>query len=395
MQCGVTVATGLRIVDAMGTQRLRADQIRVGLPLPFDAFDGHGRLLLRRGAVLQHEEQLLRLIEQGLFREEDDSDGILLDKGYMPSYSGRRVSVAQVLNDARAALRALLQSPQRPDFADAVLEIAANIRRGVRLDADAACGSIVLSTGQYYPARQSVNTAVLCSLVLDAVKATDATALSCMAAALTMNIAMVDLQEVLYHRVAALSEAEQAEVREHPARGRALLAQRGVTDALWLDAVAQHHELADGSGYPQALRGDAISRYARLLAVADQVCALISERASRPGLNPAVVVGKLRGAEVPMFDATVRAAVVQVLGPWPPGAPVELANGEAAIVVRRSTHAAHPIVMACVSGNRIRFPEPRKRITSQAGNAVTKPLPMNAIAPWPRPDQLWDKVLEN
>lgn len=379
----------------MGSQRLRVDQIRVGSPLPFDAFDGHGRLLLRRGTVLAREDQLVRLIDQGLFREDDDSDSILLDKGYMPSYAGRRVSVVRLLNDARVALRALLQSPRRDDFADAVLEIAANIRHGAQLDPDAACGSIVLSAGQPYPSRHGVNTAILCSLVLDAVKAPEAHALSCMAAALTMNIAMFELQEALYHRTTPLGEAEQAEVRQHPDQGLALLRELGVSDSIWLEAVAQHHEMADGSGYPHGLRGQAITRCARLLAIADQVCALVSERASRPGLNPAVVVGKLKGVDLPMFDATVRAAVVQVLGAWPPGAPVELANGEAAIVVRRSTQASHPIVMACVSGNRIRFPEPRKRITSQAGNAVTKPLPMNAISPLPDPEQLWDKALDS
>lgn len=56
------------------------------------------------------------------------------------------------------------------------------------------------------------------------------------------------------------------------------------------DIVLQHHERLDGSGYPNGLKGDAISIDARIISVADVVEAMVSHRPYRPalGLNKAL-----------------------------------------------------------------------------------------------------------
>jgi putative nucleotidyltransferase with HDIG domain/PAS domain S-box-containing protein len=51
------------------------------------------------------------------------------------------------------------------------------------------------------------------------------------------------------------------------------------------DAVAQHHERLDGSGYPARLAGDAIGMHGRVLAVADVVESMASHRPYRPALG--------------------------------------------------------------------------------------------------------------
>ena len=53
----------------MSDLRLHADQISVGTPLPFDTFDQDGKLLLRKGFVIDDPQQLARLLARGLFRE--------------------------------------------------------------------------------------------------------------------------------------------------------------------------------------------------------------------------------------------------------------------------------------------------------------------------------------
>jgi len=49
--------------------------------------------------------------------------------------------------------------------------------------------------------------------------------------------------------------------------------------------VLQHHERINGSGYPQGLSGDGIIIEARVLAVADVVDAIASNRPYRPALG--------------------------------------------------------------------------------------------------------------
>ena len=48
-----------------------------------------------------------------------------------------------------------------------------------------------------------------------------------------------------------------------------------------LDVVLHHHELLDGSGYPNRLRGDQVSDIVRLTTIVDIYAALVEKRAYR------------------------------------------------------------------------------------------------------------------
>ena len=72
-----------------------------------------------------------------------------------------------------------------------------------------------------------------------------------------------------------------AEVRKHPRLGfEALVAQGGYPPEM-LDVVLHHHELLDGTGYPDGLRGDQISDIVRLTTIVDIYSALIEQRPYR------------------------------------------------------------------------------------------------------------------
>ena len=68
------------------------------------------------------------------------------------------------------------------------------------------------------------------------------------------------------HRI---SEEERRFVYVHPVTGYLILKQVAAVHPEVARAVLHHHERLDGSGYPSRLRGDAISRLARILTVAD------------------------------------------------------------------------------------------------------------------------------
>lgn len=78
-----------------------------------------------------------------------------------------------------------------------------------------------------------------------------------------------------------LSRTERAVMEIHPVEGMKILAPLGY-DAIIVDMVLHHHELLDGSGYPDRLKGEQISIYARILSVADVYDALTNNRPYRP-----------------------------------------------------------------------------------------------------------------
>ena len=71
------------------------------------------------------------------------------------------------------------------------------------------------------------------------------------------------------------------------------------------DAIRQHHERLDGSGYPQGLKGDEIILEARILTVADVVEAMSSHRPYRPALAMDAALQEIEDERGRWFDPAV------------------------------------------------------------------------------------------
>jgi PAS domain S-box-containing protein/putative nucleotidyltransferase with HDIG domain len=70
-------------------------------------------------------------------------------------------------------------------------------------------------------------------------------------------------------------------------------------------AVLQHHERLDGSGYPNGLKGDSISDDARILAVADTVDAMVGVRPYRSAFSLDEAFETLEAARDTLYDSRV------------------------------------------------------------------------------------------
>lgn len=69
--------------------------------------------------------------------------------------------------------------------------------------------------------------------------------------------------------------------------------------------VLQHHERLDGSGYPNSLKGDAISLGAKIMGVADTVEAMSSHRPYRHALGIETALATINANRNILFDADV------------------------------------------------------------------------------------------
>ena len=81
-----------------------------------------------------------------------------------------------------------------------------------------------------------------------------------------------------------------------------------------LRIVRSHHERLDGSGFPDALQGDAIPLEARIVAVADAFDAMTTNRAYRHPRTPEEAIQELRRCSGVQFDNTIIDAFVQAYG---------------------------------------------------------------------------------
>ncbi|MDP4025264.1 HD domain-containing protein [Methylobacterium sp. NEAU 140] len=100
-------------------------------------------------------------------------------------------------------------------------------------------------------------------------------------AALLHDVGKIHVPSAILNKPGKLDPGEMALVRLHPEQGEAMLAGQGFPPEV-LAVVRSHHEMLDGSGYPDGLSGAAIPDLVRLVTVCDIYGALIERRPYKP-----------------------------------------------------------------------------------------------------------------
>lgn len=122
--------------------------------------------------------------------------------------------------------------------------------------------------------------------------------------AILHDIGKMAVPDVLLRKKGKLSDADWAEIRQHPEYSMRML--KGIT---FLDSALEipyaHHERWDGSGYPRGLVGEEIPLEARIFAVVDVWDALRSDRPYREGWDAGRVRQHIIEGSGTMFDPTV------------------------------------------------------------------------------------------
>jgi putative nucleotidyltransferase with HDIG domain len=88
----------------------------------------------------------------------------------------------------------------------------------------------------------------------------------------------------ILEKPAALDEAEDVIIKQHPLFGAEALESMPDVPAEMIDVVLHHHEYIDGSGYPHGLHGSQIPDLVRVMTISDIFGALIERRAYKPPL---------------------------------------------------------------------------------------------------------------
>jgi HD-GYP domain-containing protein (c-di-GMP phosphodiesterase class II) len=118
----------------------------------------------------------------------------------------------------------------------------------------------------------------------------------------------------------------------HVAKGVAMGRRMRVCDAA-LRVIAEHHELADGSGFPQRLRNDGLSVGPRIVALADRYDHLCNPLDPSRAMTPHEALSQLMRLHASQHDSTILGAFVGALGIYPAGSLVQLTDGRYAMVV--------------------------------------------------------------
>jgi len=108
-----------------------------------------------------------------------------------------------------------------------------------------------------------------------------------------------------------------------------------------LTAIAEHHELADGSGYPMHMKGEEMTQAAQILALVNRYDNLCNPGRSAIMLTPHEALSLIFSQLKSRFDGVALAAFIRMMGVYPPGSVVQLSDDRYAMVV--SVNSARPL----------------------------------------------------
>ena len=365
----------------MNLVSINFESVPLGEPLPFALRAANGALLAQKGFVVRNAKELSEITGRGIQLCVDVDESGESYRAYVGRLQQMLMSetslgeLAAVKMSAPAAappparnreergpldwselqlrMTQVLRAPKAFDFRERFLQLHEDLSRRCEQAPDATLLALIFLSAQetrMYSSTHAMLVSCICMVVgREMLRWPAAKVRQLGAAGLSMNIAMTELQDQLAQQTQPLTARQIAAVEDHANRSADLLAELGVRDAVWLEAVRHHHHRKPGP-FNEKTEGQ---QMARLIQRADVFGARIAPRAARwPMPVTAAMQASYYDEENKVDEAG--GALVKGLGVYPPGAFVRLASQEVGVVLRRGVSATTPRV--AVVTNRLGMP---------------------------------------
>ena len=184
----------------------------------------------------------------------------------------------------------------------------------------------------------SLNVSILCMMLVNGLKLTSEQAGMLGTGALLHDIGLIEIPDRVLKKGPKEQTKPERELRaRHIEYGLRIGKQLELAPEV-LSIIEQHHELADGSGYPHGLELDEIAPLARIVSLAnfyDKLCNPVDfAQAMTPHEALSFIFARRKG----QFDAQVLQLMIRSLGVYPPGSVVKLSNEAIGMVISVNPH---------------------------------------------------------
>lgn len=383
---------------------INVDSVLIGQPLPVSLRDESGVLLASKGFVVTNRADLDLMVgrRSQLYIDAAESEShmrayvgklhsLVREDKTLGQIAGTQISSAELdphhdttmqgepnWLDLQAEANTMLRDTLPESFAVRLDKLHSQLSRYTKLNPDGCLFALIYISStevQLYSATHAMLVCVMCRLAAQETLKWPAELIDTLGkAALTMNIGMTVLQDRLAQQKEALTPDQQHQIAQHCQLSLQRLAQLGVTDAIWLEAVRDHHTQSPGP-----LRGRSEGqRLARLIQRADMFAARLSPRASRVPESFAVAMKACYFDETQQMDEA-GAALIKAVGIYSPGSYVRLATNEVAVVIKRGANTTTPRVAILINRNGMPTGELIVRDTSKREFRIVTGLPQREV----------------
>ncbi|MBN1409227.1 MAG: HD domain-containing protein [Spirochaetales bacterium] len=125
------------------------------------------------------------------------------------------------------------------------------------------------------------------------------------------DIGKIGIPDKILHKSGPLNDEEYALIKLHPEKGEHMLKDISLLVTI-IPSILYHHERFDGNGYPGNLRQYDIPFTSRIIAVADSIDAMTSDRSYRKAMNHGDAVKELKKGVNTQFDPVMVDVIVKI-----------------------------------------------------------------------------------
>ena len=163
--------------------------------------------------------------------------------------------------------------------------------------------------------------------------------------AMLHDVGKEELPPRLRHRDDSFSPNELRVYQEHVESGLVQAKRMGLSAGATA-VIAQHHEHADGSGFPEKLNSDRMTMAARIVALVNRYDNLCNPHLLARAMTPHESLSLLFAQGRSKYDTSILGAFIKMMGVYPPGSMVQLTDDRYAMVVAvNSTRPLKPSVV--------------------------------------------------
>lgn len=190
-----------------------------------------------------------------------------------------------VYEKASSVIDEMFRNPESLETAKNVKPVVDSFVHIILHDAKAVESLLKITAHDFYTHTHSINVSIY-TLSLGSFLGIEGDDLKTLGmAAVLHDIGKSKVDYEIINKNGKLSEVEFEKMKKHPAEGHSIALKLGINDKRILSGIRHHHEKMDGGGYPDGIKEDKISQFARIIGVCDVFDALSTKRSYKDPMS--------------------------------------------------------------------------------------------------------------
>lgn len=323
------------------------NKAKYGMILAMDVRDTAGNVIYKKNTEI-NEEIISNLKKLGIFNIPVNS--LKVTPKISQEAQKHSVISKKVIDLNYDKIKDLFKNLEDNDYKidiDAVIDISSSIKNEIENNySDVLFVPLKkLKTFDEYLYAHSLNVMIISSLLAVENKIIGDELLDVSISSLLHDIGKTMVPIEILNAPRALNEEELNVVRNHVLYGKKIAINSNIKDKNIIGGIYEHHERVDGNGYLEKKKGDEITKFGKIISIADVYDALTSVRSYKGPWSPYKTISFILTNVGKQFDGEYAQGIINAFGIYPAGTRVQLNNGQfGTVIASNRSNKIRPII---------------------------------------------------